>query len=130
MLKVTIDRAKWRTGRFGLPLAISAAGDSALLNVEGNRCCLGFLGQACGVDIEERSCYPRNVPGPWPAKLFDVTEHRSRYGMNCTWEDVFVSSNDADDTDDATREAWIAEGFRTVLDAEVEFIGEYPETTP
>jgi len=50
-MKVEIDRATWRTGGHNPPPKYgSGRGNTALLNDEGFRCCLGFHGAAAGVD--------------------------------------------------------------------------------
>jgi hypothetical protein len=47
--------------------------------------------------------------------------------MGCpTWENMFAIINDDPDIDNEDREAWIAEGFKTVLGYDVEYVGEYP----
>ncbi len=45
--KLTINRAKWRSGSFA-PETMNGIGDVFLLNEQGYRCCLGFFAQACG----------------------------------------------------------------------------------
>jgi hypothetical protein len=128
---VTIDRAKWRTGRYGDSRSRSNehVGLSRLLNTHGYRCCLGFLGQACGLsdDLALGVSQPDNVRGDadWPAALLD---YGGLYALDrLDWESAFIALNDfPEPIDDSTREAWIAEGFRTVLNVSVEFVGEYP----
>lgn len=127
-MKVTIDRAKWRTGRYG-PAHTGGRGFgySGLLNRFSNRCCLGFLGAACGLPdaIAAEKVEPCQVQSDaeWPERLFFETDARM---TERSWEAIFITINDDTSVDDATREAWIAEGFRTILDVEVEFVGEYP----
>jgi hypothetical protein len=58
----TVDRSKWRRGK----------PDSALLGLDGNRCCLGFLAQACGIQDDEMQgepCPSDVVSGLWPEFL-------------------------------------------------------------
>lgn len=115
---LTIDRAKWRTGTRG-------AGFCVLLNRRGYRCCLGFLGQARGLrDIDANVGYPSGARhmANWPPELF----HPAPLDED-SWEDTLARINDASDIDDATREDWIATGFREVLGIEVTFVNAYPD---
>lgn len=58
-MKLIIDRAKWLRGE--------GSEDSYLVRAsDGKMCCLGFYGQACGLDIEAM----RDVPSP--AEVPDV----------------------------------------------------------
>ena len=43
-MKVVIDRLKWLRG------ALPDTKESVMLNKAGERCCLGFVGEACGVE--------------------------------------------------------------------------------
>ena len=125
---VPIDRAKWRNGRY--TKGDCDLGDPMLLNNEGGRCCLGFLGTACGVSDE--SMLGEELPGrlfsidieKYPKALF-----RSNWNVQ-KWENYFEAAlskmNDAEDVPDELREDWIAAGFRISLDRNVVFHGEYP----
>jgi hypothetical protein len=119
MNKVIIDRSIWVNGRYFNK-------ESRLLNIRGQRCCLGFLGQVCG--LKDSSAInvsrPMFVQAAWPKKLFDVVFNEPH---TYSAESILIALNDYDDIDDDIREAWIYEGFKTVLDYEVEFVGEYPE---
>ena len=58
----TIDRSKWWRGK----------PDSALLGLDGNRCCLGFLGQACGIrddEMQSEPCPSDVASDGWPEFL-------------------------------------------------------------
>lgn len=127
-MKVTIDRAKWNVGeRLGL---------AALLH-ERNRsmCCLGFLGASCGIELAKLEDHgmptelDEGEQEKYPGALFRRTNAAIGDNGRLQWEDVFQQINDDKSIDDATRESWIAEGFRTVLGVEVEFVGEYPEAS-
>jgi hypothetical protein len=50
-IKVTIDRAKWRTGRNSTNA--TGKGKTMLLNPDGYMCCLGFCCKAAGVKSED-----------------------------------------------------------------------------
>lgn len=50
-MKFVVDRSKWRNGGTGEDFNISNKyGDTALLNQEGYRCCLGFVCNQLGVE--------------------------------------------------------------------------------
>lgn len=133
-MKVVIDRAKWNTGH-------RLSDKSVLRNAREERCCLGFLGEACGVPASglEDVFYPLSpaicsIYAPacsraWPAALFERAPHEAR---DTQWRHVFAVLNDYNQSiiDDATRESWISDGFRIVLGCEVEFVGAYPEVKP
>lgn len=131
-MKVTIDRAKWNSGdRFEM-----GGGRLFYAGPTDNYCCLGFLGSFCGATDHEMEdvglpseTVDEDSPIAWPDALFARSTHVSEFD---TWEAVFAELNDysQQDIDDATREQWIAEGFRTVLGVEVEFVGSYPEEPP
>lgn len=44
--KITIDRSKWRTGDHGENA--TGKGETALINKQGYKCCLGFVAQQAG----------------------------------------------------------------------------------
>ena len=119
-LKVTIDRAEWNTGeRFGPARLLDRYEETDA------RCCLGFLGVACNFPEEDLIDVglPSEVESAsacfWPHGIWSKSPH------NQDWENIFAQVNDAPNVDDATREAWIAEGFRRVLNVDVEFVGQY-----
>jgi hypothetical protein len=84
LLKLVIDRTKWNRGN---------PNEARLVDCEGKRCCLGFLGAACGFTMEELggAVSPQELPakddpfipltpadreldftpgsGRWPAKI-------------------------------------------------------------
>lgn len=107
MKQVIIDRAKWVNGKYGH--------GSNLLNSYGERCCLGFLGQACGVydSFMRSSGYPNVHMGGFPPELFANIE-------------LFIGINDHINVDDSVREKQIIDAFKTKLNFEVIFIGNYP----
>lgn len=125
--KVTIDRSRW------LVPSTCPDEDGVLLDRTGFRCCLGFLGQACGVP--DAPMLGKPLPGDvngydlWPAPLFTKTPLSKTGSEDDTWATVFAAFNDAD-IDNATREEFIAHGFRVVLGLDTEFVGEYPAPRP
>lgn len=137
-MKVTIRRNKWCRG-------VTRDDDdnrvfSALLTYSGHRCCLGFLGQACGLTDNEMQWRP--VPSDtesdavFPLPLFQSSGQKALLAYDnpresrladLPWEQVFTQFNDDERIDEPTREEWIAAGFRLVLGVDVEFIdGEEP----
>jgi hypothetical protein len=87
-LVCTVDRKTWVRGNKG--------GISALLNEEGNMCCLGFLGETCGVPrkLLLRTAVPDSL-SPVQQKKFPKVS---------AWE-AFVEVNDHIHTSDAEKEA-------------------------
>lgn len=80
----TVKRSKWaRGGKNGCP---------ALLNADGNMCCLGFLGEACGVPTRclRHTQMPQGL----------ISEEYKRYPRDNTYKDgaihwdVFANIND------------------------------------
>lgn len=72
-IKFTVWRDRWLRG----------AGDGKLLNEEGRRCCLGFLGQTCGVPDEAQlgigllsEVRSAHLP-QWPSSLQSIEENES-----------------------------------------------------
>lgn len=129
MLKFTINRKTWVRGR---------PDDSALLNEYG-KCCLGFYCNARGFTDDEITGYHmpialhkreraggfstgglmENAPVTMP--LFSS---RSFAPLGIAGpQTIMAAINDASDIDDATREAWLTEGFRVLAHAEVTFEG-------
>jgi hypothetical protein len=104
------------------------------------RCCLGFLGNSCGFD--DRELLDIMLPsyflsGPlkqrakdnFPERLFDQSNaYWKNYlpepwtwdiGHSDTWETVFGLINDCKSIDEETRQAWLEEGFRQILDHQI-----------
>jgi len=132
MNKVIIDRAKW-----SLPLGYAVLAGSnkqftggnfvgnLLINNSDMKCCLGFLGLSCG--IQRDVLLNKQMPGNkvlWPEPLF----HNSSTNTHL-WQSIFAIINDYPNIDNETREAWVSEGFKTILGYEVEFIGKYGSNT-
>jgi len=89
-------------------------------------CCLGFLGRACGLEQDQMLCIAlpwNDDKNLWTKKLFDLSGvyHENAF----QWMVVFAEINDAKDIDHSIREEWIKEGFKTILNYEVEFVGQY-----
>lgn len=119
--KFTIDRAKWRTGRY--PDEDIKRGLSALKNEEGFKCCLGFYLTACGLRNLEGAQAPsclgkekKKVPA-WliTKKTLDSNASGNLMGFN---DDVGVPDNE--------REESVAEGFAK-QGIKVIFKGKYPK---
>ena len=123
MEKLVIERSKWACGNHRL------GKNSELLTNFGQRCCLGFLGQVCGLKderalmVEHPHVFHYDVE--WPSKLFELTKsYRTVYEEN-SWETIFILLNDSLITDDNARESWIKEGFKHIFNIDLEFTGEY-----
>jgi hypothetical protein len=142
MKKLVIDRSRWLRGET----------EGVLLNDDGRMCCLGFEALRIGLTAreiryggnittlecwcgrEEKQHLMREVDYPgWLGDFFtsrtDVgyAQHSNRtdlpqpYPMGSA-EDALTIINDCPDVDDATREAWLTEGFRALGGIEVEFV--------
>ena len=126
MNKLVIDRAKWNVGNPNSSYLLDRGGMTL--------CCLGFLGLECGVSRDNMLGWglPSNVNhDKWPKKLFETAtfvETTSVFGDHSLWENVFVEINDSTTIDNDARELWIKEGFRQILNYDVEFVGEYLES--
>jgi hypothetical protein len=129
-IKVTIDRARWRTGSIGPNK--TGEGHTRLLNQEGFMCCLGFCCQAAGAskdDIQSK-LYPSSLANttksrvPSMPSLIKYDGHRDEFADL----DLAVSAmeiNDCKDTTPALKEQKILELFKD-SEFEIEFTGEYP----
>ena len=123
MNKLTIKMSEW--GRAGVYLDLWEGDDPSLLNAEVNRkCCLGFLGQACGISdaalrdrgmpsqgLGETSCYSPK----WPEFLFNVDEN------TVTPAETLAGLNDDSSTDDEEKIVAITKIFNA-NGWEVEFV--------
>jgi hypothetical protein len=138
MEKLVIERSKWACGNHRI------GKDSELLTNFDQRCCLGFLGQACGLKDERALMvgHPHDLDGPldvdveWPSKLFESTSSYSSYlayppprheayKVRNSWETIFILLNDSLRPADNDRESWIKEGFKHIFNIDLEFTGEY-----
>lgn len=119
MKTLTIDRKTWARGGRG--------GQSALLNADGNMCCLGFLGKACGaqdskLDVampsdtgvtDARVTYWSNLANIlWPTELFE--HHDSGHFVSSDLERHISDINDDVTIDDAERESKLRPLFKKI----------------
>lgn len=89
-LVCTVKRSKWvRGGRFGRSL---------LLNEDGNMCCLGFLGEACGVPTDQLGGVGM------PQSVIDYNKYPTGDEPDGINWDKFANVNDALDVTDSVRE--------------------------
>jgi hypothetical protein len=95
--------------------------ESMLLDERGNMCCLGFLGEACGVKHMHLKILPSEIGDEYREAgqgwLFDRLN-------NERMQVLLIKVNDADGADENDRENWIAEGFKCLSGGawDVEFI--------
>ena len=114
--KLLIDRARWVNGCTRKYLGLSL-----LLNKEGNMCCLGFLGKACGLTDKQLvgnggpSCVPLLN---WPKEI-----------LFRNIEDEIIRINDRLGVSHEKREILLIDSFKKYLDIDVEFIGSYEKET-
>jgi hypothetical protein len=135
--RFTIDRAKWRTGRYGNAVVTnSPTGVSQLLNPQGFQCCLGFYLSACGLAPKElkQQAGPSEVARDFKdavAKmplwlLREEDEPEKRRPADSDASNKLMSLNDDVDLIDSERETKVAEEFSEHR-VKVEFVGEYPQ---
>ncbi len=118
--KFTVVRERWQRGK----------SDGQLLSMQGTRCCLGFLGRACGFTDEEMLCmglpeelhYDDFSPqtGSWPSSIvrFEADEN----GVHDTpLTSRIVKVNDDEWISDEGREQRLKELFREAC-IDVEFV--------
>lgn len=144
--KLTINRAEWLCGGHPLKNRGRKSEVATFLCVKHEwknfRCCLGFLGNACGLSDEDMM----NEPMPsdlgtdiqkFPDVLFlAVPESFGRWlGRHYLWpsvlddgprlQEVLARLNDREDVEQSERERLIKQGFE-YLGYDVEFVGEFP----
>jgi hypothetical protein len=92
LLTCTVDRSKWARGG---PRGSNYKGLSELVNVQGNMCCLGFLGITCGVEPQDML----QITSP-----DDLSEElTAKYPAVASW-DQFIVINDNSAITDADKE--------------------------
>jgi hypothetical protein len=109
-VKFTVDRKTWYRGH--------ASEDSSLLRSDGTRCCIGFVGQQCG--IEDRYLLGKGL-------TLDVTKNQRTFPVwmhsSSTHSDIgrVYAANDSRSLSDPQREAKLKEIFARNGD-EIEFV--------
>lgn len=115
-MKLVIDRSKWLRGEGWEQSALLRRSDEKM-------CCLGFLGEACGVsrismlgkgsprrlDKEEKALYPTAL----------IVDYNTENGLSPMGELMMI--NDDPNLSEETRESLIIDRMST-FDIEVEFI--------
>jgi len=105
----TVKRSEWLRG--GLDLK-----KSKLMNDMGERCCLGFLGQACGINDKnmiglyrpyETYTLNKSGYGLWPAFLVDYDNEINTSSCN-----AIMAVNDSYYYSDAKREELLKKEFK------------------
>jgi hypothetical protein len=129
-IKVTIDRARWRTG--STEQNKTGKGYTRLLNKEGFMCCLGFCCQAAGAsdaDLQYK-LYPSGLANTTKnsvPRIRSLIKYDSRLGRFDD-SDLSVSAmeiNDCRVTTAPEKEEKLLELFKD-SEFEIEFTGEYP----
>lgn len=116
-----IDRAKWRTG--GNSTIRTGEGSTALLNLDGFMCCLGFRCHQMG--IPKKELLGRGVPEAL-SKNWDIPDLVNEIGSDTDFTDTAIEINDDRDITREEREKEITEHFATI-GVTVEFKGKYPK---
>lgn len=126
MRKVRINRAKWRSGdcsHGGNSAYQSGYGDTALINDEGFRCCLGFAACQLG-KISLKSILNLSTPEELPRVITPLSE-RTEYGVRDTrFTTTCIEINDDQDITQKQRESKLKRKFKT-KNIQLEFYGEY-----
>lgn len=116
--KFTIDRAKWRTGRYGA--WNHQVGDSKLRNSKGFKCCLGFYLLACNVKGVTDIATPKAIREKVPSWL------RNECADNSDACGELMDVNDCCKYIDIKREELVKRRFAR-QGIEVLFKGKYPK---
>jgi hypothetical protein len=126
-IKVTIDRARWRTGLHSVNH--TGAGATELLNQEGYMCCLGFCCQAAGIldtainGIGAPSDLCR-VDKEAEKKIGSLVTNVINYPLNSRLSRAAMTINDNEYSTAPEKEEKLLELFKD-SEFELEFIGEY-----
>lgn len=108
MAKFTVDRRTWYRGK--------EANNSRLLTHDGMRCCIGFVGQQCGIPdenlLDRDTIFSRSIEPKWPTWLTAWQSSDGHY---------VYQINDSSHYSDAEREARLKALFAENGD-EIEFI--------
>ena len=112
-IKFTVDRARWVNGSTS-----DHMGNSALLNEEGNMCCVGFLALACGLTEKQINLEPAFICVSQSAqrgrkRVIDAVEE----------SDVYVTNDDHGNA--RSRERKLTRLFRKI-GVDVKFTGRAP----
>ena len=115
--ELVIDRATWVNG--------DSPEDSELYTEFGNKCCLGFLGEACGVKLGDmlRAGTPSNyseIKEFFPKELFNPIASEDEEACKSV-EGLLIQINDGD-YDKEERELRLKQEFKKHLDIDLTFI--------
>lgn len=112
-MKFTIQRSRWYRGDGGM--------DSKLVRGDGTMCCLGFLGEACGLptevmrDLSTPDAMSKEYRVLWPSGILDT------HGIDTLTTHKLVTANDARGMPDGVREEELTALFKTIH-IDVEFV--------
>lgn len=125
MIKLEIDRSKWACGTNN----IKRGRNSALLDENGFKCCLGFLGSACGLTDKELLYHatPGGAPSEkWPKGLLTSDPYwpSNHPPMNSTLARNLMNANDDKSRVSDEIEQEITTHMKEI-GIEVTFVGEY-----
>lgn len=115
-MKFTVDRKTWaRGGRY-----------TRLANEDGTKCCLGFLGEACGIPLSQLEMAQNpvdqetdedSIKGLWPAGTFSSSIYMHSDAIRTA-----IRANDFEALSESDREWAITKALATI-GIEVEFVG-------
>ncbi len=109
---LTIRTRKWIRGR-------SPTGSVLRDSKTGNMCCLGFLGLACGIPVEElkEESTPECVPkGTWPKGVVRTYEDSDGLDWLCDtqWTQAAVTINDDGNLSEPVRQKLLKQHFKQI----------------
>ena len=122
----TVKRSRWVNGSNNNSAGNCTAGDSLLLNKEGNMCCLGFLAKSCGLSdktIKDHggpdslldTISPRLKKKALKTPLAKLAEvHNGDDYFNTEICDQLITTNDTNSIDSKKREAELKKQFAKI----------------
>ena len=124
-IKVTINRARWRTGLHSVNQ--TGTGETLLLNDEGYMCCLGFICAASGVPAVR--LYDKVIPCNLPKSLKNTLpglKYLLSENPNVSLASKATKINDDRSTTSHEKEQKLLELFKN-SEFDIEFTGDYPK---
>lgn len=120
MKKVIIDRSKWLNLHTRHKL-----GPSVMLDVSGNRCCLGFIAQVEGIEDDKLLALGTPAGTNLVIKNLSTIENGNKFITNTPTAGSAMELNDQAGMSTAGRERALQILFADLY--ELEFVGEYPQ---
>jgi hypothetical protein len=117
-MKVIIDTKTWHRGQnFGY--------NTSLLNKDGNKCCLGFLGSACGIEDNYllNKAYPSGVNREHITNAYLEGDNYSKFPKlkELSWNDFTIINDEQKLLSDEERQECLIEMFKNEFDMDLVF---------